>query len=297
MDGFLGASDGRWQARCMDAAGGGQVVRGEVLHTVADIHAVFTLAGVLLTVGVVVGGRLMAPVLRRRLAGIQPRELTALEGTALARWDRRDRMLFGVTMTAIVGFSLGSGLPFLPAGAIALGYVAMLATAIACLAHHFGVRCPVCRWPLGVQSSLGLPAVCEVCEATLRPELAPLRALLARTPTRYASTTTFLGIPLLAIATGADAAGSERRGVAVGWLALGDVALGGIAVGQTACGVVAVGGVAVGGLAVGGIAVAGMAIGGLAVGAAACGGVAIGWLAVGGLALGRTALGAVTAPF
>jgi len=103
----------------------------------------------------------------------------------------------------------------------------------------------------------------------------------------YRSPVSFLGLPLIHVATGGVADGQYRRGVAVGWIAAGDIAIGVL----VSCGGVAVGGVGIGGaslglLSVGGLAVGLTALGGLAVGLFALGGAAFAWyLAVGGLAV------------
>jgi hypothetical protein len=91
----------------------------------------------------------------------------------------------------------------------------------------------------------------------------------------YRSSASFLGLPLVHVATGSLDGQRYRRGVARGWIAVGDVAFGVL---------FAAGGVSVGGIAVGGAALGGLTIGGLAVGLFAIGGGALGLLAVGGAA-------------
>src|SRR5512142_610022 len=105
----------------------------------------------------------------------------------------------------------------------------------------------------------------------------------------YRSRATFLGLPLVHVATGTLVDGRYSRGIAVGWIALGDVAIG-VLIG---CGGVALGGITVAGLglgmlAVGGLAIGMLALGGLALGVVAIGGGAIAWYAAfGGLAIAR----------
>lgn len=96
----------------------------------------------------------------------------------------------------------------------------------------------------------------------------------------YRSTASFLGLPLVHVATSGQIDGRYRRGVAIAWFALGDVAIGVL----FACG-----GVALGGISVGGAALGVLPIGGLAVGLCAVGGVALGILALGGAAFAQYA--------
>lgn len=96
----------------------------------------------------------------------------------------------------------------------------------------------------------------------------------------YRTRATFLGLPLIHVATGSLVDGRYRRGVARGWIAVGDLS----------CGVlVSLGGVAVGGVAVGGVSLGVVSIAGLALGVCAIGGGAIGIVACGGGALGLVA--------
>lgn len=69
---------------------------------------------------------------------------------------------------------------------------------------------------------------------------------------RYQSTRTLFGIPLIAVALGADPAKGEKRGHAKGVIAIGDLATGCIAVGAIARGFLAIGGLALGFIAAGG---------------------------------------------
>jgi Short C-terminal domain len=110
----------------------------------------------------------------------------------------------------------------------------------------------------------------------------------------------FFGLPLWAIAIGADWERGEIRGHARGIFAFGDIATGWFAFGGLARGFVAFGGLAIGLFAFGGfaigilVAVGGGAIGGLAVGGAAVGGIAIGGGACGYYALGGGVIGVHT---
>jgi hypothetical protein len=112
----------------------------------------------------------------------------------------------------------------------------------------------------------------------------------------YRSSASFLGLPLVHIATGALVHGRYRRGVATGWFAVGDIAIGVL----FACGGVALGGISLGGAAlglvpIGGVAFGLLALGGLALGIVAVGGAALAWYAaIGGLAVAQHyAIGAV----
>jgi hypothetical protein len=114
---------------------------------------------------------------------------------------------------------------------------------------------------------------------------------------RHQSSRTFCGLPLWAIAIGADLESGEMRGharaifavgdTATGWFAFGGLARGIFAFGGLAVGLIAFGGVAIGVLcAVGGLAIGGMAFGGGAIGGIAIGGGACGYYAFGGAAVG-----------
>lgn len=92
----------------------------------------------------------------------------------------------------------------------------------------------------------------------------------------HRSRASFLGLPLLHVATGAIVDGRYQRGVAVAWIAVGDIALGGL---------LALGGIACGGVSLGGVSVGVLSFGGLALGLCALGGLALGWIAVGGGAI------------
>ena len=263
---------------------------------IPGVHIWLSLLGTVLTVAIIAYARVSALRLRRSYAATEPRVLTDHEFGRLGQWGRRDILGFVATMSLLVGYSLLTPFGVVAPGAMVVGYAAVIGLAIATLAHHFTACCPSCDRRIGLQSGLGLPAVCEICRVAFRPEAPSMRALRLRANTRYVSATTFLGVPLLAMAIGVDPASGATRGVAKGWIALGDVAIGVLAVGEVACGVVAVGGLGVGlvsiaGLAVGGCALGGLALGALAFGAGAVGvlaggGVAIGYMAVGGLAVG-----------
>jgi hypothetical protein len=116
----------------------------------------------------------------------------------------------------------------------------------------------------------------------------------------YRSSLTFLGLPLVDIATGTTVDGKYKRGIARGWIAVGDISygallsLGGVAAGLVALGGLSIGLVAFGGLAIGGCALGGAAVGGWAIGGgayalhAAVGGQAIAMMyAKGGQAIAR----------
>ena len=104
----------------------------------------------------------------------------------------------------------------------------------------------------------------------------------------YRSPLSFLGLPLVHVATGRMVDGVPRRGIARGWIAIGDIAFGLFSAGGLAAGGIAVGGLALGLVPIGGLALGGLAIGGLALGIVAVGGGAIAWhAALGGLAVAR----------
>jgi len=117
---------------------------------------------------------------------------------------------------------------------------------------------------------------------------------------RRESARKFCGLPLWAIAVGADWERGEIRGHARGIFAFGDIATGWFAFGGLARGFFAFGGLAIGLFAFGGlaigilVAVGGAAIGGLALGGGAVGGIAIGGGVCGYYALGGGAVGAHT---
>ena len=96
----------------------------------------------------------------------------------------------------------------------------------------------------------------------------------------YRSSASFLGLPLVHVATGQSIDGRYRRGVATAWFAVGDIAIGVF----FACGGVAVGGISLGGAAlgllpIGGFALGLFAVGGLGLGVVAVGGAAFAWYA------------------
>jgi hypothetical protein len=103
----------------------------------------------------------------------------------------------------------------------------------------------------------------------------------------WRSSASFLGLPLVHVATGGLVDGAYRRGIAIGWVAVGDLAIGPlVAVGGISLGGICLGGLALGLLPLGGLALGVLAFGGLAIGMTAVGGAAVAWYtAVGGLAL------------
>ena len=105
----------------------------------------------------------------------------------------------------------------------------------------------------------------------------------------YRSSATFLGLPLVHVATGGLVDGRYKRGVATAWFAVGDIAIGVlIACGGVALGGISLGGAAIGLLPIGGLALGLLAVGGLALGFLAVGGGAFAWhAAIGGLAVAR----------
>ena len=260
-------------------------------RAIPGVHVWLSVAGSALTAAIIVYARLSALRLRRSHATTAPRELTGAEFERLALWGRRDVVAFVATMALLVVFSVFTAFAYSAPAAMLAGYVAVIGVSIATLAHHFAACCPSCDRRVGLQSGLGLPFSCEICGAAFRPGRPGMHALRLQGTARYVSTTTLLGLPLLAMATGPDPASGATRGVAKGWNALGDVAIGVLAVGGVSCGVIAVGGVGVGLVAIAGLAVGGCALGGLALGAVAFGAVAVGALAGGGLAIGWKAVG------
>jgi hypothetical protein len=112
----------------------------------------------------------------------------------------------------------------------------------------------------------------------------------------YRSSASFLGLPLVHVATGTLIDGQYRRGIATAWFAVGDIAIGVF----FACGGVALGGISLGGAAfglfpIGGLALGLLAVGGLGLGIVALGGAAFAWYAaIGGLAVAHNyAIGGV----
>ena len=103
----------------------------------------------------------------------------------------------------------------------------------------------------------------------------------------YRSSASFLGLPLVHVATGGSIDGRYKRGVATAWVAFGDIAIGVLfACGGVALGGISLGGAALGLLPVGGLALGLLAVGGLALGLVAVGGAAFAWhAAIGGLAV------------
>ena len=137
--------------------------------------------------------------------------------------------------------------------------------------------CKNCNYPLvGLTSSSRCPECGKpIVEVLVRDSFPGGRA-----GRRYTSKATVLGLPLVAIASGAY--GAEKIGKPVGFIAIGDQPRGVIAIGGFSLGVIAVGGVARGVIAFGGVALGVIAVGGLTVGALAFGGVALCVWGVGG---------------
>lgn len=100
---------------------------------------------------------------------------------------------------------------------------------------------------------------------------------------RYTSTSTLLGLPLLAIAIGPH--GAERMGKPVGFIAIGDKPKGIIAIGGMPYGVIAIGGFARGVITLGGFSLGLISMGGFSLGALALGGFAMGLYAFGGFVI------------
>ncbi len=121
---------------------------------------------------------------------------------------------------------------------------------------------------------------------------ATVHPLYQRNGYEYRSKTTFLGWPLIHIATGVDPH-TQRKRIAKGIIAIGDVAVGGVAVGGVAFGGIAIAGCAIGLMSLGGFSLGLIAaLGGAALGiGVSCGGLAVGSVALGGLAIGVLALG------
>ena len=117
--------------------------------------------------------------------------------------------------------------------------------------------------------------------------------VMSTSPREYKSDRTFLGLPLIHMATGGIVDGKPVKQIAKGWIAFGDIALSPfIAIGSIAFGTLSFGGVTCGLISIGGLALGGLAFAGVAVGGIAIGGVAIGWWALGGAALAwQAALG------
>ena len=113
---------------------------------------------------------------------------------------------------------------------------------------------------------------------------------------RNVSRVRFLGLPLLAVAYGADPAKGEARGVAKAWIAVGDIAWGGlVSVGTFSCAPIAIGTIAFGLLPIGGFAVGVCSLGFISLGGLSIGGVAMGAaFAIGGVAAApHVAIGAI----
>jgi len=254
------------------------------------------LVGGLFVAVALVYGRLSA-IFRRRLYSTPPRTLTETELESLRLWQRRVVSWFVATMGSLAIYALSFAfVRWLPPSVYLAECVAVIALAIAGLTVLFSECCPVCGRRIGLQSTLLLPPICEICGAVFRPQawLATLPSASFPRSMRLSSHIRIFGWPLFAIAYGADPQTHQAWGVARGVVAVGDVAIGVVAVGGLAIGVIPVGGVSIGLLSVGGVAIGLGAVGGLAAGELALGGLAFGSHALGGIAVGPHALGAVT---
>ena len=116
-------------------------------------------------------------ILRRRMLGAEAKAqwrnsrlapLTPDEFHRLQQWQRRMRWVALGTLFylgAMVGFTSA-----LPAEARLLRGLAFLILPMLILVGvvlQFSVRCPRCKLPLGLQSSLGVPPECERCGVNL----------------------------------------------------------------------------------------------------------------------------------
>jgi hypothetical protein len=241
-------------------------------------------------------GRLSA-ISRRRLYTTAPRPLDPTELESLQLWQRRTVWSFVATMAGLAVYALSFGFArWLPRSLYGVECVGVISLALAGLTVLFSECCPVCGRRIGLQSTLLLPSICEICGAVFRPQ-----ALLATAAAGYprsmrlTSPIRIFGWPLFAIAYGSDPQTGQGFGVARAVVAVGDVAVGVVAVGGLAIGVIPVGGVSVGLLSIGGVAIGLGAVGGLAAGELALGGLAFGSHALGGIAVGPHVLGALTA--
>lgn len=112
-------------------------------------------------------------ILRRRMLGAEakaqwktshPAPLTAGEFRRLQQWQRRMRWVALGTLFylgAMVGFT--SALPAEARLLRGLAFLILPMLILAGVALQFSVRCPRCKLPLGLQSSLGVPPECERC--------------------------------------------------------------------------------------------------------------------------------------
>ena len=118
-------------------------------------------------------------ILRRRMLGAEakapwkdscPAPLTPDEFHRLQQWQRRMRWVALGTLFylgVMVGFT--SALPAEARLLRGLAFVILPALILAGVLLQFSVRCPRCRLPLGLQSSLGVPQECERCGVNLLP--------------------------------------------------------------------------------------------------------------------------------
>jgi len=98
-----------------------------------------------------------------------PAPLAAEEFGSLRRWQRKMR-LTALAILFYLGMMVGLA-SSVPDEAWIVRWVVFLilpAIVIAGVVIQFSVRCPRCSMPLGLQSSLGIPDVCERCGVPLR---------------------------------------------------------------------------------------------------------------------------------
>jgi len=116
-------------------------------------------------------------ILRRRLLGakakaqwkdLHPAPLTPDEFHRLQQWQRRMRWVALGTLFylgAMVGFT--SALPAQAQLLRGLAFLILPMLILVGVALQFSIRCPRCKLPLGLQSSLGVPPECERCGVNL----------------------------------------------------------------------------------------------------------------------------------
>lgn len=122
-------------------------------------------------------------ILRRRMLGAEakaqwktshPAPLTPNEFHRLQQWQRRMRWVALGTLFylgVMVGFT--SALPEEARLLRGLAFLILPVLILAGVALQFSARCPRCKLPLGLQSSVGVPPECERCGAhllTARPQ-------------------------------------------------------------------------------------------------------------------------------
>jgi hypothetical protein len=113
--------------------------------------------------------RALSPAERARWAGSKPALPVPDDLERLLRWQRKMRVV-GLATLFYAGMMVGlTGA--LPPEAWVVRWIAFMilpAMILAGVALQFSIRCPHCSMRIGLQSSLGLPAVCERCETPLR---------------------------------------------------------------------------------------------------------------------------------